>query len=112
MKKWLKAFWAKQTVSWYNVRAYHSFDRVNNTFHLFSSAGYLRYRALSERDISRFRDKYINWFDYVIRHDEIPTHKRKREYLGTYRKIRKQENWACITYRSNVRTWLRYRAFW
>lgn len=101
MKKRIKNWWKSQWVSYKNVEPVYRLDKEKRIFYLTSPAGVISYRPKNDQDLCRFRDVYINAFEYVCF--------KSQDYFKLYRIIRKREKWTQWSLKANMRTRLKYR---
>jgi len=92
-----------QFVDYSPTKPFYSWSEARNEFYIVSELGTLIYRSDKAREISRFRNKWINRFDSICKNFENEK-KITRELFRFYREIREESG---VKYRANLRSRLR-----
>lgn len=96
VKKMIKEFVHNQTVDNSNVRAHQNFAK--GKFFLVSCAGLIEYTPKNEKDVARFRDKWINRFEAIR---VLDAKDQKAAFFRLFAEIRSSEK---IRFKANLRT--------
>ena len=86
----------RQWIDYSNVKPMHRCD--NPYIYLVSEAGMIRYKYKSLKDLTKFRDKYLNKFEALICEPET------KRIFSLFRMIRSEFR---VSYRANIRTRLK-----
>lgn len=105
MIKWMKRqaidMWDSQWVDHTNVVPRQRWSDVDRSFHLVSPAGHIIYKPKSQKEVTEFRDKYINRFE-CIEKDALNEKDRNCLFFYLYQEIRRDVKRA--RYKANIRT--------
>ena len=97
-KKWIRDFVDYQKADFSSTEPVHRLSRRDGRFYFNSCAGVLSFKPKNENEVSRFRDKWVNRFEYI---KTLPEPERRKMLFNFYNDIRSQEK---IRYRANFRT--------
>lgn len=100
-KKWIKDQIDYQRADFTNTEPVYRLSRRDGRFYFNSCAGVLSYKPKNDQDASRFRDKWINRFEYI---KGLPLREQRKQFFVFYDDIRRQEK---IKYRANLKTRVR-----
>jgi hypothetical protein len=65
---WMKKKWKEQWVDHSAVKYTHAWSPKDNAFYIDSPLGLIKYKPTDIKDLTRFRNKYINRFDYLVKY--------------------------------------------
>ena len=99
LKKRFKSWAAGQLASNEQVKPEHRWDEKSRSFYLNSEWGLLCYKPKDTKELTDFRNKYINEFDWI---SKSPDHESRR--LLFYRLYQKVKALKRARYRANLRT--------
>jgi len=100
---WLEQWIKEQVVDNSGVIPESRWNQREGAFYLNSPAGLIRFKPKTDRDLSKFRDRYINRFEVL---KGLEGSKMIEGYFLLYDEIRACER---VKYRANVRTRLKAR---
>lgn len=103
IKNKAKDVWQSQWVDHSNVVPKYRWSDVDRAFHLVSPAGHIIFKPKTDKDIERFRNKYINRF-MMIEKDALDQEDKNKLFFCLYEEIRKKEK---VKYKANVHTRLK-----
>lgn len=101
----IKNAFVEQIIDYSPTKPFYSFSDHMQTFFIVSELGTLVYCSTSHRDISRFRDKFINRFDSLCKKHEMGE-KITRELFRFYKSAMDFDG---VKYRANLRTRMRLK---
>lgn len=106
IKNWMKSSWDYQWSDMSGVIPRQQWSEKDRAFFLNSSAGLIKYKPKNDKDLQRFRDKYVNQFDVIMMcpNDGL----KEKMFFLLYQEIKKNER---VKYKGNIRTRLRGK-FW
>jgi hypothetical protein len=108
LSNWIENYCKYQTTEITNVIPVARWSEREEKFYIDSVAGLLVYKPKSLKDLTRFRNEWINRFEQVCRgwpHDNTPVSKNdERRLFEFYEEIRSKEK---IKYTANLRTRLK-----